>query len=169
MNIFRKVKEFFVKNNQVKVRLPSYNSTTDFEKFLYFPDGLISKSSNTFAKFTIKGEEFATLINNPTDAVVLFEKLANGDIITGRDGVYIHYSTELKQINILANKISFNINGNILNIDENGISATANKLDIDISGKKLTIDSKLKFDNKEVAVVGGLVNLSNGQITNSGQ
>ena len=168
MKIFRKIKDFFIENSQIKIKTSSYNTTNDFIRVLDFNDGLISKSTNSFAKIGIKGDESGIAINNPDDAIVLFQKLENGDVITGRDGVYIHYSNQLKQLNLIATKLNIDINGNKINIDENGLSIIANKLDIDISGKKLTIDSKLKFDNKEVAVVGGTT-ATGGAITNSGQ
>ncbi len=167
MKIFRKIKEYFILNNEIKIKTNSYNNVIDFERVLDFVDGLVSKSTNSYAKIGIRGEESCFSITNPDEALILFKKLENGDVITGRDGVYIHYSNQLKQLNLIANKLNIDIQGNKINIDENGISMIANKLDIDIQGKKMTIDTKLKFNNKEVAVVGGVV--SNNQITGSGQ
>lgn len=162
MYIFRKVSSLVKEGLFLIANAIYYNLGKEKLKneniIVYFQDGVVSY--NTGAELSIcsdeNGEDYGMLINT-TEAKKIIDKfsLQNKDIFYGRELNYILIKDSNNNLIIKSNTI--NIDGDLI-IDGN----------LNINGN-LNITGNAKINNKDIAVVGGDVNINTGKIIGSGQ
>lgn len=163
MNYIRKIKKLIV-SNLAKAYFSTYqigNNSVDLSSDIYFIDGVVGINSESKILTSKSDAVRYAMIIDKYESIISNNDLKDKDVFVGRNSNYILFrngnqtiksSTVLVQANeidVIANKINFN-----------GVElySEAGKL-------KIKVGSLLK----EVAVVGGTVNLSTGQIITSGQ
>lgn len=160
MNLIRKIKKL-VSGKLVNVKFMPYSATPDMQSDVYFMDGIIGINSDASV---IVGKSDATtygMIISKAESTITKNGLKDGDVFVGRDRNYVLFRNGNQTIK----STIININANELQFVGNKINF--NGVELYSEGNKLKI--KVGAELKEIAVVGGSVNISTGQIISSGQ
>lgn len=194
INILRDIKKLII-NGTVAIKFITWKiEDTDVERkaSVLFSDGVISINSKSKSFIhQVQADRYAFFVDDAEEIISKYS-LVDGDLFIGRIDNYLlfrdnnlnikcnKFILDCDEVNIEANDITINTtnltkNATTININADVINEVATT-SINITGNFIlngipfsVAAGKLSISGKELAVVGGDVNLSTGEIITSGQ
>ncbi|MGK0468873.1 hypothetical protein [Clostridium sp.] len=168
ISVLRKVKKLII-NGIVSINFASWKiggKDVDIDAKMIFNDGFISINSSSRAiVHQMQANRYGFFVDSAEDLIKEYS-LIDGDLFAGRKDNYFLFrggNLKMKSKDITLDCDKLNISCNSIDINVTNTITINDNIILSFVGDKISINGK------EIAVIGGAVNLTSGLINSSGQ